>query len=96
MLCGPTVAFLYMFHLVVVSTDMVQLTETVEQKPIKMLTNNVKKEITIALEELLLAKMLTRTSDTHNKSHKKQLFHPVDLGLNDKKQFLRCLKFAIF
>ena len=43
MLCGPTVAFLYMFHLVVVSTDMVQLTETVEQKPIKMLTNNVKK-----------------------------------------------------
>jgi hypothetical protein len=35
-----------------------------------MLTNNVKKEITIALEELLLAKMLMRTSDTHNKSHK--------------------------
>ena len=71
MLCGPTVAFLYMFHLVVVSTDMGQLTETVEQKPIKMLTNNVKKEITIALEELLLAKMLMRTSDIYDKDRQK-------------------------
>ena len=80
MLCGPTVAFLYMFHLVVVSTDMGQLTETVEQKPIKMLTNNAKKEITIALEELLLAKMLMRTSDTHNKSHKKTIIPPNRSG----------------
>ena len=71
MLCGPTVAFLYMFHLVVVSTDMGQLTETVEQKPIKMLINNAKKEISIALEGLLLAKMLMRTSDIYDKDRQK-------------------------
>ena len=83
MLCGPTVVFLYMFHLVVASMDLERLPVIVEQKPIRMLINNVKKEISIALEGLLLAKMLMRTSDTHSKSRKKKLFHPVDLGLND-------------
>ena len=45
MLCGPTVVFLYMFHLVVASMDMERLPVIVEQKPIRMLINNVKKEI---------------------------------------------------
>ena len=68
MSCGLTVVVLYMFHLVVVSTDMGRLTgtATAEQKPTKMLINNVKKEIFIVLEELLLAKMLIRISDTQN------------------------------
>ena len=44
MLCGRTAAVLYMFHLVVVNMDTEPLTETVEQKPIKMLINNAKKE----------------------------------------------------
>lgn len=64
MLCGLTVAVRYMFRLLVVGTDMEQLPATVEQKPIKMLINNAKKTISIALEGLPLAKMLMRMSDT--------------------------------
>ena len=70
MLRGQTAAVLYMFHLVVVNMDTEQLTEKVEQKPIKMLINNAKKEISIALEGLLLAKMLMRTIDIYDKDHK--------------------------
>ena len=76
MLCGRTAAVLYMFHLVVVNMDTEQLTETVEQKPIKMLINNAKKEISIALEGLLLAKMLMRISDAHNKDQFQLCFSP--------------------
>ena len=74
MLRGQTAAVLYMFHLVVVNMDTEQLTEKVEQKPIKMLINNAKKEISIALEGLLLAKMLMRTSDIYDKDS--QLISP--------------------
>ena len=71
MLRGQTAAVLYMFHLEVVNMDTEQLTEKVEQKPIKMLINNAKKEISIALEGLLLAKMLMRTSDIYDKDRQK-------------------------
>ena len=41
-----------------------------------MLINNVKKEISIALEGLLLAKMLMRISDAHNKDQCQLCFSP--------------------
>jgi hypothetical protein len=49
MLCGQTVAVRYTFLLLVAGTDMEPLTATVEQKLIKMLTNNVKKEIAFVM-----------------------------------------------
>ena len=58
MLCGRTVAVLYMFHLVVVSTDMEQLMETVEQKPTKMLINNVKKKYLLREKDCCLRRCL--------------------------------------